>query len=215
LREPLKRMVSIFNYCTIVHPSQFRHATLKDFVTSDEALGFTQAASLLRCSGSTPQPDRDDQLYSLASKELAEGYSLVGITELFEETIFAICRLAGYREIAMWWPILAAPQTSSVADLSHAESEKLRRLLAVDFQLYEDARARFVKTCEALDLSGCCARYKEDAAKQSRLPDHHKMLECARWRQVLADEEAGQCRAQDVKSWADKMPESADVQPCQ
>lgn len=189
LRDPVRRLLSIFNYNTLVHPYEFPFATFEAFVHSDAAVRCTQAAALLRCAGidSGGDPSAGD-LYARARDELRH-YALVGVTEAFEETIFLLCQLGGYDTIGMWWKVLSAPGGDAPSAFSAATRRRLADVLTADLQLYHEATRRLDELVGARGLGTALARYKRDAAERRELADVYKLLECLRWRLVLTDAE--------------------------
>jgi hypothetical protein len=184
LRDPIRRLVSIFNYGILVHPDRFAGAAFEEFVAAGEGRRHLQARALLRIAGREHEL-ADAALHRAATRELATAYALVGITERFEETIFALCRLAGHAAIGMWRPVLAAPRAVDPDRLSTAARGRLTRDLAVDCEIYEEARARFHADVVAADFGAALARYRAAAALRRDLPATAKATECLRWRQVL------------------------------
>jgi len=190
LREPVRRLLSIFHYNSLVHPYEFPFPTFDAFLDAGAATRFTQAAGLLRCAGiETVTEMSADELYRVARGQLRQHYALVGIMELFEETIFLLCQLAGYDSIGMWWKVLSAPNPPDVTELSSDTRKRLESLLAVDLLLYEEAKRDFLDLATARDLGADLQRYKNDAAARPELPDVYKLIECLRWRQILVDAE--------------------------
>lgn len=118
LREPLTRLLSVYNYNSLVHPYEFRFASFEEFISSDRAREFSQAVELLLCAGIEVDPRMpDDELQSLVDHELDQSYSLVGITELYEETLFLMALLGQYNSMGMWWRVLSAPRAMRMEDL--------------------------------------------------------------------------------------------------
>src|SRR6185436_1289065 len=140
---------------------------------------------LLRVAGAAI-PRSDDDLLAAARTELARAYALVGVTELFEEAIFLMCRLVGYRSIGMWWRVLAAPRAIEVARLDARTQALLERDLAVDLALYEEVRTAFRTRVAAASLGPEFERYRAAAMRACELSAEAKAVECLRWRQVLA-----------------------------
>jgi hypothetical protein len=197
LREPAARLLSIFNYNTLVHPYDFGFRTVDAFLASDDAARCTQAASLLRCAGIEVDVRAPaDELYARACAELRRNYTLVGITELFEETIFLLCQLGGYETIGMWWKILSTPHRPAPATLSPATRRRLEQLVVADRMLYDDARRALLELVATRVLGAPLARYRADAAAQPELPEVFKLVECLRWRQILVDAELRAARAE-------------------
>ena len=188
LREPLRRIVSVFRYNALVHPEGFAGTAFEDFVASGAARRFSMAVGLLRCAGQpAPEGLPDAELHALAHDQLEREYALVGITERFEESLFLLCDLAGWDAIGVWWRVLAAPRTLDLERLPSRLRLELERALAVDLRLYDDWQRAFLATEDRLDFEPALARYRAAAARQRELPDLLKTVECLRWRQVLHD----------------------------
>lgn len=198
LREPRRRMVSVFRYNALVHAREFRFADLEAFVLSNEARGYTQAAGLLRCAGIDPATLSDGELSRAAREHLERHYALVGITERFEESVFLLCRLAGYQSIGMWSRVLAAPRTFDPEALPLAARRRLDVLAGVDHELYDSAKRHLAERVAAAGFGDDLRRYRADAAGQSELPDVYKLRECLGWRATL--ERAAPPRHADIRA---------------
>ncbi len=185
LRDPIRRLVSIFNYGVVVHPEDFAGGTFDDFVASGASRRYAQAAGLLRAAG-RDDTWRDAALHRAAEHELRR-YALVGITERFEETILLLAQLAAYDTIPLWHSVLAAPRAVHPDRLSTATRRRLTADLAVDLELYEAARGRFESRVVAADLGAALDDYRTASARQPELPAAAKAVACLRWRQVLSE----------------------------
>jgi hypothetical protein len=186
LRDPIRRIVSLFNYGVLVHPERFAGASFDEFVAAGVARRHCQARALLRVARRDEAED-GTALHRAAARELARAYALVGITERFDETVFLLCRLAGYATIGMWHAVLAAPRTVDPERLSATTCRRLGDDLAVDLELYAEACARFDDHMAAADFGAALERYRTASARRPTLPAAAKATECLRWRQVLAD----------------------------
>lgn len=187
LREPARRLLSVFDYGTLVHPDAFASAGFDEFLRSPAARRATQAVGLLRVAGvASPELLPEDELLDRARIELDDAYALVGVTERFEESVLTLCRLAGLASIGMWWRVLAAPRSARLEDLPPRTRARLDALVAVDRRLYEHAAARLQPPCDSA-FGAALARYQAAAATERPLPDVLKQLECLRWRQVLGE----------------------------
>jgi hypothetical protein len=192
LRDPLRRLASVVNYGSIVHPREFPQTDLGELAASGEARRLSMAAGLLRCAHlpyDRAMPDRE--LYSIASEELDREYALVGITERFEETIFLLCGLIGIDTVGLWWRVLAAPRSPDPSRLPARTRSALERALDVDLRLYDAAARKLEERLARADFGPALARYRRDAEAQPELPELFKAIECLRWRQILGESELG------------------------
>lgn len=188
LREPARRMLSVFDYGRLVHPDAFPFASFDDFVVSRAAWRATQAVSLLRCAGVENADELSPgEVHDRAARELERTYALVGVTELFEESLLLLCQRLGLGSIGMWWRVLAAPRSTVLDELSARTRDRLEALVAVDRALHVHATARLRALVDDADLGDALVRYRAAAAREHVLPDLLKQLECMRWRQMLAD----------------------------
>lgn len=188
LRDPIRRLVSVFNYGVLVHPELFAAESFDEFVAARAARDHSQAVGLLRAADRNAEiPPSDDDLIAAARTELASAYALVGITERFEDTIFLLCRLAGHASIGMWWRVLAAPRLVDPDQLDPQTRSQLERDLAADIVLYEEARTAFSARVAAAAFGPALQQYRDAAACAVELSPAAKAVECLRWRQVLAD----------------------------
>ncbi len=192
LRDPLRRLVSLFNYGSLVHPEDFGSWSFDAFVAAGASRRYSQAAALLRAAGRASEAELDGvALQQAARAELQRGYALVGIAEDFEASIFLLCRLAGWARIGMWRRVLAAPRAVDANALTSATRGRLAEDLAVDLELYEEARTVFAARLAAASFGPELERYRDAATHQSELSATAKAVECLRWRQVLADHRTG------------------------
>ncbi|MBY0275927.1 hypothetical protein K2Z84_11325 [Candidatus Binatia bacterium] len=188
LREPARRMLSVFDYGRLVHPEAFPFASFDEFVVSRAAWRATQAVSLLRCAGIENADELSPgEIHDRAARELERAYALVGVTELFEESLLLLCRLLGLVSIGMWWRVLAAPRSTVLDELSARTRDRLDTLVAVDRALHAQATARLRALVDDAGLGDALVRYRAAAAQERALPDLLKQLECLRWRQTLVD----------------------------
>jgi hypothetical protein len=188
LREPIRRLVSVYNYGLLVHPDAFAGTSFDAFVADGGARRHAQAAGLLRVAGR--DPDRlggAGALERAARAELVGAYHLVGISERFEETIFLTARLGGWDAVGMWRRVLAAPRTVDADDLAAATRRRLVDDLGPDLALYEEARAALPVRVASAGGTEWVACYRAAAARQADLPPAAKAVECLRWRQLLAE----------------------------
>ena len=186
LRDPVRRLISIYDYGVLVHPEDFAGGTFDDFVASGAARHYSQAAGLLRAAGREPVKN-DVALHRAAATALRTEYALVGITERFEETVLLTAGLAGYATIGAAYRVLAAPRSVQADQLSTATRRRLADDLAVDLELYEEARRCFDARAAAAGLGTALECYRAASARCRDLSPGAKAVECLRWRQVLSE----------------------------
>ena len=186
VREPVRRLLSAYRWVRLVHRDEIPCETLDDFLASGAARAHTQAAGLLRCTGIDPTPLSDGELARVALERLVHDYALVGVTDRYEESIFLLCRLAGYASIGMWWRVLGAPRTCDLDAVPAAARARLERVAAIDRGLYEMAMQRLDAQLGTAAFGDDLRRYQRDALAQAELPDPYKLRECRRWRALLA-----------------------------
>lgn len=188
LREPRRRLVSLFNYNSLVHPQEFPYRTLASFLESGSARRYSQAEGLLRIAG-VLRPDRlsDGELAEAAIEHLDRSYAFVGLTERFEESVFYLARLAGLDSVPLWTSTLAAPRREGLESVPERLAPALRQAVAADEVLYRVTRRAFDRTLGNVDFGASLRAYQRDAASQAPMSDVHKAMECLRWRQFLSE----------------------------
>lgn len=190
LRNPLRRMLSAYRFASLVDPYRFPFAGFEEFVESDQFRRITQSRSLLRLAGiQTPAGMPAKEEADVAWDHLERSYSLIGITEKYEETIFLAALLGGHDSIGMWWSMLASPRTFREADISGLILKRMESLLESDWILYRRAQRKLNETVEAAGFGMELGHYQEDGRRQKKLPDAFKMLDCLRWRMLVHEEE--------------------------
>lgn len=188
LRDPLRRLASVFSYNSVVHPDQFPFRRFESFLESGQARRYSQAEGLLRLAG-TLRPERlsDSDLVRAAREELSASYAFVGLTEKFEESLFTVCRMAGIDSVPVWYPVLSAPRRVDMGRLPARLRRALDAAVAADRELYEWARDSFERRLSSHDFGSSLEAYRAAAQRQPELSDVHKTFECLRWRQVMME----------------------------
>lgn len=190
LRNPLRRMLTAFNYGRLVHPYEFPFNTFEQYLDSSQFRRQSMAFELSQMAGrvSVEAERSTDLLYREARTSLERDYVFAGVTERFEETIFLICLLAGLPTIEMWWRVLSTPRGLQVDDLDKVTRRRAENALEVDFALYNEAKEKFSRLVEASGLGPALAFYRAQSQRRRETPDSYKMAECLRWRQVITEE---------------------------
>src|SRR5262249_6873029 len=119
LREPLRRLVSVFHWRALVHPSELPFDDLEALLDAGEARRWSLAEGLLQLAGDGDAATLSDaELYARASEQLDREYALVGIAERFAETVFAVADLLGWDSVGMGASVLATPKLFALDDLT-------------------------------------------------------------------------------------------------
>lgn len=188
LREPERRLVSLFHYNGLVHPTSFPYRSLASFLESGTARRYSQAEGLLRVAGvRAPERMSNAELADAALHEMLSAYEFVGLTERFEESAFYLARLIGFDSVGMWVPTLGAPRREDLTDVPDRLAPALRDAVSADLTLYRAATDAFEQTLRHIDFGAPLERYQSDAAMLEPLSDSDKTVECLRWRQFLTE----------------------------
>lgn len=104
--------------------------------------------------------------YDKAHRVLQEEYSYVGITELFEESLFTFFKKMGWSKIGPWTRGPYAPGRGNASkkfgagDIPIRYLKKLKKLLAADEELYDQRRSVFEDNLVNSPLKGDFEEYK-------------------------------------------------------
>ena len=186
LRDPVRRLLSAFRYNALVHPREFPFRTLRAFLESGCARRYSQAEGLLRVAGvAGGEVLSDEALADAAWEELERSYAFVGLTERFEESVFALAALAGLDSVGMWSSALSSPRQAPTGWDATDGMEHLSKVLAADAQLYERARAQFDAQRIGTSSAVTPIAYKRDARAEPELSNAHKTADCLQWKESL------------------------------
>jgi hypothetical protein len=155
LRDPIERILSLYFYCKIRDPSQYKHYELAQRLSLDEflQLGFTdpefkgrlwnhQVCQLAAGWGDpTFGTHKDDELLDLALQHLDE-FSFVGFTETFDKDRDIILKNIGISIPVSKLKSNDNPGRPRFDSLPQSSKDLLFELTALDRQLYELAWAR-------------------------------------------------------------------------
>lgn len=187
LRDPVRRLSSAFRYNALVHPREFPFRTLRAFLESGYARRYSQAEGLLRLAGRAGgEALSDAALADAAWEELRRSYAFIGLTERFEESVFALAALAGLDSVGMWSTALSSPRPAPTGWDATDGVELLAKVLEADAELYERAQAQF-DTQMGGWVSNATApvAYKRDARAEPQLSNAHKTADCLQWKESL------------------------------
>lgn len=147
LREPLSRMISFYDFVR-QHEGHGKHDLLKDASFADivdrQAVPDNQLTR--RLAGIAQVHDGDtvvtDALLQQAKDHLEHYFSVVGLTNRFDESLILAKRTYGWR-LPLYYRTNIAVKKTDRNMLDDAEMQQVRDYCAYDIALYEWAAARF------------------------------------------------------------------------
>ncbi len=113
------------------------------------------------------KPDPETALRT-AMENIDRYYSLVGITELFDETLFLCADHLGYLELPIWTRRMATPGRPKKEDLPERLLQKIQAVTASDQILYDSCRKKFEARFAAADFGPEYLDYKAAAQRHDQ-----------------------------------------------
>lgn len=167
LREPVVAYISRYHNWKFMASEDIEHETLEEFVEDGQSPNH-QTRDLARCLEDFHSMDFEmeaDDIRVAAQRVLDERMVFCGITDLFEETVFLLCAIFGWRETSMWRRRLATPGRPRVEDLDPSLVAKIERLVEVDLEMYHQQREKLLDLFEATAFDSSFADYQQAARK--------------------------------------------------
>jgi len=143
--DEIKDRVGHCNFQTYEHATYF----------ADKPLPYISSENL---EGTNP-----GDLFSRAVENIDKRFFFVGITELFEESLFVLFDMIGIGEILMWRPGLYTYWRPGRDELPIRIYKKISALLEADLDLYHRNRQRLEDMLARSDFSEELVRYKQHA----------------------------------------------------
>lgn len=150
LREPVRRVMSFYNYVTqenqhYLHDfTRFQAASLENFVRL-RATGAIDNFQVRLVSGvmyDVPFGELDESHLELAIRNL-EQFAVVGLTERFDESLLLMQERFGWRDVTYERPLNTSRSQRTVDELAPAEFDALMSVTRLDAELFEYGRALF------------------------------------------------------------------------
>jgi hypothetical protein len=159
LREPIDRVVSLY-YHTLKYSNNPLHdrlvtegISLKEFV-SDIACKEADNDQTRRLSGINPEFGQCSvEMLEIAKQNLRERFSVVGITERFDETLVLSRRILGWHGSTDYWPSLVNKDRPRRESLSSEAADTIAKHNALDAELYAFACQLFDDVVRRQDAS--------------------------------------------------------------
>ncbi|MFN8392095.1 MAG: hypothetical protein U0136_17520 [Bdellovibrionota bacterium] len=165
LREPRERVLSLYNFHRSVSPATV--GPIEEWLSDRRGVAHTQTWRLAfefnaaTAWGSYPARET---LLELARENLTRQFQYVGITELFEESLFLFCDRFGIPSVPTWCRFASTPGRLSLDGLSTEARERLEDLVAGDLILYDEYKAKLLAELGQKDFGSELSRYKRDMA---------------------------------------------------
>lgn len=105
-----------------------------------------------------------EEALNAAQQNIDQRFGFIGITELFEESLFLLCDRFGFDALPLWTREMATKGRPDRAAIPPRVLQKLERLLTADLTLYERERTRFLERLAAADFGSTLLEYKAASA---------------------------------------------------
>jgi hypothetical protein len=153
LRNPIKRVISQYNYIRN-NPDRSQHKLLQSISLEDyilqEGKNLCNQQTRMICGLSTPKDCSDRELLEIAQNNLDKHFAVVGITEMFDETLLMLKQKFDWKV-----PYYIKQNTAKDPDRIESISPKAISLIeeygSLDLQLYDRAKH---KLQERIDRQG-------------------------------------------------------------
>ncbi|HET7413430.1 MAG TPA: hypothetical protein VFJ18_12300, partial [Pararhizobium sp.] len=103
-------------------------------------------------------------LYEISVDTLEREIYVIGIAELFEQSIFTFAALCGIESVSAWATDVRNKNRPLINEISSSDQDLIREFFEWDFQLYEYALERFHKQANHIQFGSSLEVY-QDACK--------------------------------------------------
>ncbi|MBD1381913.1 sulfotransferase family 2 domain-containing protein [Metabacillus arenae] len=165
LRDPVEQVISEYYYI-LRKPNNMAHNKVKnmsfeEFIYSDEFKGHTSNRQTCFISG---EPKKD---LSKAKENLMKHFSIVGITEMFEESVFLINQELGWKNFSLKKNINVTKNRPTRDDIPEHVIETLKKNNELDIELYHFGKELLEKKIQ--NLSSKSRKEMNHFVKQQRI----------------------------------------------
>ncbi|MGA5688521.1 sulfotransferase family 2 domain-containing protein [Cytobacillus pseudoceanisediminis] len=152
-RDPIERVISMYFYNLRKenHPlhKKVKELTFEEFINDKQLARRTVNRQIQKIVGNLNPKEND---LKKAKKILSTHYKVVGITEMFDESIFLMKKELGWRDISYERKNYTTDRPTK-AQFSDEIIEQIKKLNHLDIQLYNWARKKLQERLDALDSS--------------------------------------------------------------
>ena len=162
LRNPLDRILSLY-----YHLNMLGSMTIEEFVANPPWREIDNDQTR-RISGFDPEIGRcTKSTLNQAKENLRQYFSVVGVTERFDETLILLKRTFGWSKELLYYPKNVNPHRSTISSLPQNTLEAIMERNKFDIELYEFAKKLLDEAITAQDLSFQDEVNKFQSLKQS------------------------------------------------
>ena len=148
LRHPVERIISLYYHLKLED-----HLSLAEFVESDSYIEVDNDQTR-RLYGAEQGPfRRTNAILNKAKQNLRRYFSVVGITERFDETLLLVKRTFGWNKELLYFLKNVNRRRPSTVSLSTRTLDAIRARNQLDFELYEFANRLLDESISAYDQS--------------------------------------------------------------
>lgn len=173
-RHPLPRILSCYDWIRKRWLADNKlpaiRGTFENFVQNSDGKAHSQIVQFAAKHGEDAAQMRRKlsprELFERSVENIERHLYLVGIAELFEETIFAVAHVCGIKSVPAWKRDQRNPGRPMSWSLSHKTIDLVREVYRYDFELYDWAKRRFEQLLEKLSLGGSFLEYRVKCAQQ-------------------------------------------------
>lgn len=122
-----------------------------------------------------------NELFRKANKKLKELFFFVGITELYEESIFLLFDIIGIEKTYLWRPGTPTLKRPVYDEIPIKCQNKINKLIEADMQFYSDQRIKLERMLGIADFGTELTKYKHD----SKNPYNKILLELLSRKNIL------------------------------
>lgn len=170
-RHPLPRTVSCYHWLKRKHEAKEGkpYVSLSEFVDRSRGISHSQVAQFGLGNGprrtSRRKSLRVQDLLDISIDALHSNFSLIGIAEYFEESIFAFAAACGLKTVTPWVRDTRNKGRKHVSALDPAEVDLIKERYAADFELYDHALSIFREQNDRLGFDTHSLSQYQDACR--------------------------------------------------
>ena len=172
-RHPLPRILSCYQWLKNKYErlnGVGSYDSLEVFVVKSKGVAHSQVAQFsFNWGARRSRLSRDlnaNEMLALSMDAVERDFSLIGIAEYFEESIFIFASLCGLTSVAPWVRDVRNPGRLYSSEISKANLDLITETFKADFALYEWALSRFQSQLKVFNFGSELDAYKASCSSQ-------------------------------------------------